>query len=260
MNIISISRKFKFAKSGKFLFLRGIILFALGYFKVRRLPPPDEIIEEMYREPVQVKTDKKAFSVEKSDITYLIEPLYSYHIHGLVVSRRDTSVWWNTYHSRWKDHLNIKDVGLVWGRNLKSGMYKKMKFTSGSFTLYTKPKSETTRAEWSNFNQHQISNNHLLSSAREISKKILGTNDGDQIRIKGYLSKYSHDEGFSRGTSTSRKDNSCETIFVKEYEILKRANPKWNFIYRISKLVMAGGLILSAMSFIAEIAGVPRDI
>ena len=76
--------------------------------------------------------------------------------------------------------------------------------------------------------------NHLLIGDPRIREIAENVAIGDQIRINGVLASYSHSNGrFARGTSTSRTDTgngACETIFVNDFEIVKKANPGWHKI------------------------------
>jgi hypothetical protein len=50
-----------------------------------------------------------------------------------------------------------------------------------------------------------------------------------------------------RGTSTTRKDTggqACETVYVTEFEVLKRANPGWRTVLPASLAVIGACVIL----------------
>ena len=224
-------------------------------YQTKKLPTQDCIISEMYIQPIQQETDKKPFTLERGGITYLIRPLYNYEIYGLVVSYHNAGNWLDYYHARWKDSLNIKDIGLGWGDNLKSGIYTMMRFSSGSWTLYYKFKPTATREDWKKFKNNQFSNNHLLTQDERINKLIMNTKIGDQIWLKGYLVEYEHSGTFKRGTSTTRNDKgqgACETIFVTDYKILKKCNILWHYLYIVFKYSVFVGFLLMIISFIRE--------
>jgi hypothetical protein len=171
----------------------------------------------------------------------------------LVVSYHNTASWFDYYHARWNDSLNIKDIGLVWGDNLKNGIYMMMRFSSGSWTLYYNFQPTATREDWKRFKTNQFSNNHLLSEDAQINKLIMKTGIGDQIWLKGYLVEYEHSGTFKRGTSTTRNDKgqgACETIFVTEYKILKKYGFLWHYLYRAFKCLIFIGFVLMIISFI----------
>ena len=71
---------------------------------------------------------------------------------------------------------------------------------------------------------------------------------GDQIYFKGYLSNYSHNQGFKRGTSTVRTDKgngACETVFITDFQILKEANMVWRGLHTFFFIM----LIISAIAW-----------
>ncbi len=220
-----------------FLKVLTILSFVTGAvsWKMRRvLPPKEDLLPAVCNKyPIQKKTNKLPFRIKKGGVEYTIKPLYSYDIHGMLVSYHDADSFGNIYHKAWKDNLNMRDLGLIWGNSAKSGSYAHITFSSGSWMLYW---------QWSDsrlirgFNDDEVSNNHVLLSNDEITDKVMSTNWGDQIRMRGYLAEYSHDGGFKRGSSITRTDTgngACETIFVTDFEILKRANPFWNDMYSL---------------------------
>jgi hypothetical protein len=86
------------------------------------------------------------------------------------------------------------------------------------------------------FDPAALSNDHLLTDRPGIARAMRKVRIGDQVRFRGHLAEYSHNhEGrpFSRGTSTVRNDTgngACETIFVEEFEILRRGGGPWHAI------------------------------
>jgi len=240
-------------KLSKMLIILCIVGFAICYYQVKKLPAKNCIISEIYIQPSQREINKKPFTLKRGDITYLIRPLYDYEIYGLVVSYHNSTSWFDYYHASWKDSLNVKDIGLVWGDNLKSGIYSMMRFSSGSWTLYYNFKPTVTRDESKKFKYNQFSNNHLLTQDERINKLIMDTEIGDQIWLKGYLVKYEHSGTFKRGTSTTRNDKgqgACETIFVTDYKILKKCNILWHYLYRGFKYLIFISLVAMIILFI----------
>ena len=73
-------------------------------------------------------------------------------------------------------------------------------------------------------------------------------NRGDQVRLRGWLAKYGHKGSqVVRGTSTTRKDTggqACETVYVTEFEVLKRANAGWRAVLPFSLALIAGAFLL----------------
>lgn len=180
------------------------------------------------------------FNVDKGGVTYTVEPLHSYDIYGLVVSKYNTDTWWGWAHKAWNDHLNVTDLCVVWGANAKSGVYHDLSFSSGQWTCNIETKSD---AVWRAFDANQVSNNHLLTDDPGLAKKLKGIRIGDQVHLKGHLASYRHatGNGFTRGTSTVRTDTgngACETIFLSEVDILRTAPTLWRNLTWLAGLSM----------------------
>ena len=241
----------------KIILLLSVILFAVSFFQKNKFPDKNEIAKQTYKEPIQTETNKVPFEIRKNNITYVITPLYNYELNGMIVSYNDSSNWLDYYHKKWEDFINIKDVCVIWGENIETGIYKKLKFSSGSYTCYWKTKPNITYNEWSEFKNNCISNNHLLSVNKNINKKIMDTRIGDQIHLKGYLAAYAIKGGsFNRGTSVSRTDagnGACEVIYLTDFQIIKKANPFWNSAIYITKYLITICLIILTILFFKEL-------
>jgi hypothetical protein len=77
---------------------------------------------------------------------------------------------------------------------------------------------------------NQLANNHLISEDPFLRDRAAEIRVGDQIRVKGWLSRYGAVGGRLRGTSTTRDDTgdgACETIYVREFEIVQRGFNPW---------------------------------
>lgn len=210
-----------------FLACLGLWLLALRFDD--RLPPVSGILPQLYNEPVQTSDNVPApFQVTAKKVTYAVTPLFRYELSGLVVSQHRSDSLLDTSHRRWNDFLNIKDLCVVWGGNIRSGVYRGMTFWNRDFTCMCEfPDEESAML----FSPSHLSNNHLLCADKRLARLILKARPGDQVSLKGYLATYSQPANqFSRGTSTVRDDTgdgACETVYVTEFRILKRANPAW---------------------------------
>jgi hypothetical protein len=230
------------------ILLLSVATLITSYFLKDKLPKKSEIDERLYQEPKQEHTDKESFEKEAGGITYTIKPITSYELYGLVATYHHSSNWWDYYHQEWNDLINLKDICVLWGKNIDNEVYKQLKFKSGSFTCYAKGKYGAGEEIGSKFSFSHISNNHLLADNKEISDRIMSAEIGDQVHFKGYLVEYSHSDGqFKRSTSTIRKDtgsNACETVYVADFEIIKKNNDIWREIYKYSKYPLIACLIL----------------
>ena len=228
----------------RLLLILGAGLLAFGYLKRETVPAPAALLPEVRTEPRQRMHADTPFSVRAGDVDYRIEPVADSDITGLVVSRHDSDTFWDSFHARNNDHLNIADLCLVWGANAADGAYQHMAFWNGQWTCnfkygYGAPIGAAhTRA---------LSNNHLLTERSDIAEGIRGLRVGDQVRLRGQLAVYRHSTGmdFQRGTSTSRDDTgngACETLFVTQLDLLQPA-PAWpRWLRWIGAALLALGL------------------
>ena len=158
----------------------------------------------------------------------------------MVVSYFNSYSLLDYFHKGWRDFINIKDICVIWGQNLDPEVYQKMSFKTQAWSCqYRWPNREVG----AKFNKKQLSNNHLLTNNPELSRVIKNIRKGDQISLVGQLVSYSHDQGFHRGTSTTRNDQgnrACETIWVNKLEIVREANMGWRHLYRIGLYSLAG--------------------
>jgi hypothetical protein len=212
------------------LFVFGsLALFIACLWLAEALPPPDGLDPSLLQEPRQTRVKQSPFDTKAGGITYTVKPLYDYEITGLVVSRHDTGGWLGILHKDWKDNLNVADLCVVWGNNIRSGTYQNLKFWNAQFTCnWEAPSYEA----YAGFDEDAISNNHVLTANIATAKRIRAARPGDQIRMRGSLAEYSHNHGFpfKRGTSTVRTDKgngACETLFVDEFEIIKEGGGAW---------------------------------
>jgi hypothetical protein len=225
--------------------LLSLLLWASSLLFINRLPGPENISAQLYHEPLQTKENLPLpFKVLKNKLTYIVTPLFNYELQGLVVSQHRSDSLLDISHKRWQDYLNIKDLCVVWGKNISSGVYRKIKFWNRDFTCMCEfPDQETANL----FSGSHLSNNHILCADKKLSQRILAVRPSDQIYFKGYLVSYSQPANqFSRGTSTVRDDvgnGACETVFITNFTILREANPIWRVINPVSLLAAIAYLI-----------------
>jgi hypothetical protein len=229
------------------LLLAALAALALGWTFDESLPAHQRLAPGLYEEPLQTAPASHApFKARAGGVDYGIKPLADYDIQGLVVSRHDSTAWWDWIHAASNDHLNVVDLCVVWGANAAEGAYEKMKFCSGQFVCYV-----STRDNWAWQPRfvRALSNNHLLTDDSRIARTLRNVRIGDQIRIRGQLVEYTHNHGFAfmRGTSLTRDDQgdgACETIFVRDATVVRAgaAWPRW--LFRAGLLMLLVGLWL----------------
>lgn len=214
---------------GKWLICGGLLMLLGALWMKNVLPEPKVLRAELLDEPGQVAVSRQPIAVSIGGIDYSVQPLYKYDLYGLVVSKHDANTWWDYLHKEWNDKLNVIDLCVVWGENVRDGAYRGISFSSGQFTC----NYETSSSEaWAAFDTSAISNNHLLAADPVLARTMRDTRIGDQIHVRGYLAEYSHNHGFpfKRGTSTVRTDSgngACETVYVEDFEVLGHGGGFW---------------------------------
>jgi hypothetical protein len=237
-------------KPARLVLAAAAAAFVLSFFMKDRLPGRDEILPDLLQDPVQTKDDvPDPFDVTRKGVTYMVTPLFRYELWGMVVSDHNANSFVDISHEAWKDYINVKDVCVLWGKNVETGVYRRMKFRNRDFTCYyTYPDQETGRV----FTENCLSNNHLLPADSVVARAVMRVRKGDQIHFKGWLVSYGiKDSPYRRMSSTTRRDRgngACETVFVTDLEILREANPGWRGVYRLSLGLAA--LSLAALIFL----------
>jgi len=230
----------------KIILLAGLVLLLLSIIFRNRWPAEDEFRPEVFQEPVQEPGELPApFDVAQKGFTYTVYPQFDYELWGMVVSSHYAGSFLDYAHEMWKDYLNIKDLCVIWGKNLETGAFRETKFWSRDFTCYY---SWSSPDRGQQFSQSHISNNHLITEDDHLRRLVKSVKRGDQVHLRGWLAKYGHKGSkVVRGTSTTRKDTggqACETVYVTEFEVLKRANPGWRGVFPFSLLLIGSSLLL----------------
>jgi len=172
----------------RILFPAAVLAFAVSFFMRNRYPDKSLILEPLLQNPVQSEAGvPDPFEVVRKGVTYTVTPLFSYELWGLIVSYHHAASFIDVSHKQWNDFLNTKDVCLIWGRNVETGVYRQMRFRNRDFTcFYRYPDRETYEL----FTENCLSNNHLLPADLFVADKILKARKGDQVRFKGWLASY----------------------------------------------------------------------
>ncbi len=229
----------------KVVLLAALVLLLFSILNKDRWPADGDIREDLLREPEQGEiVAPEPFEVEARGFTYEIAPVASYELWGLVVSEHYAGSFIDLAHEWWKDYVNIKDLCVIWGDNVTNGAFRSIDFWSGDFTCnyaWTDPEAGAL------FSGSQISNNHLLATDPALARVIKGVRRGDQVHLKGWLANYRH-KGAAQGrrTSVTRGDTgngACETVWVEEFEVLRRANPEWRAAFPVSLVAVAASVL-----------------
>lgn len=221
----------------KRIFLLSALVMVATFFHKDKMPMPDFYDLNSLNEPSQNQTDHQPFETVVNEQSYTIDPKFDYELYGVVVSYNNAGsfgdIW---HHKRWKDFLNLRDLCVIWGKNVATGIYNSMEFRNDSWTCSA---SWFDNETGSIFSMTELSNNHILTDNDSIKSSLMEAEVGDHIRFRGYLASYSNKvNGFNRGTSITRSDTgngACETIFLDDFEIIKKANSGTRKIYSLAK-------------------------
>jgi hypothetical protein len=227
------------------LLIGSVALLAIALWRKDVLPEHQGLRQSLLEEPVQVLAHQQPIESTVGGITYKIQPLYTYDLYGVVVSKHDSDTWWDYIHKAWNDNLNVADLCVVWGNNVRNGSYENISFSSGQFVCNF---STSSNEAFAAFDQTAISNNHLITADSHIASKVRSVRLGDQVHFRGYLAEYSHHHGFpfKRGTSIVRTDKgngACETVYVEEFEILQRGGEPWHLIVKVALFLLIAGVV-----------------
>ena len=228
-------------KPNSIIVVLSFAVLVVSFWNRNDIPGRIDVLPALANEPEQTRSNKADFQVNFRDIDYKVRPKYRYALEGLVVSFRHHDGDTSRMHRLSNDHLNMLDVCVVWGSNASPELLKKLTFWNGVFTCNVKTRDWEA---WDAFDMVALSNNHLLSDDLWIRDQVQKIRIGDQIRVEGWLSSYGTRTGNERGTSTTREDTgdgACETIWVDDFSITRKATSNW-------RLTMWGSLLVLSFS------------
>src|SRR5471032_2444528 len=106
-------------RSAQALIVLSVLVMAVAFWRKDVLPPPQQLRAELNEEPQQNPTGKIPFEASVQGVRYGITPRFTYDLYGLVVSMHDSDVWWDYAHKEWNDYVNVVDLCVVWGENIR---------------------------------------------------------------------------------------------------------------------------------------------
>ncbi|MCP4951278.1 MAG: hypothetical protein GY922_05460 [Proteobacteria bacterium] len=235
----------------KGMFVIAVVVLGMSFFQKDKLPEPEFFSDAVLSDPLQTPTNKAPFQTQINNQVYTITPLFDYHLSGVVVTDYESGSLGDIYHHRqWKDFLNVKDLCVVFGKNVQSDVFRKLRYRSGPWTCFFQIPDQQTGKQ---FRSDQLSNNHILTDNIDLHRLVMRAAPGDEVRISGMLANYQNQAtGFERETSISRTDTgngACETIFVTDFSITKKANHLWRMMYRVAGWAAS----LAILGFIATL-------
>ncbi len=230
------------------LLLGGLSIWLVTFWTRESLPPPEDIRAELQAEPLQEPLDENSFSVAKGRLKADFVSRYRYAIAGLVVGYYDSDVWHDYTHR--DDPFNTKDLCLVWGRNVRSDVYRRVEFSHGEFTCFCRLSQETMPL----FDLQRISNNHIVPATPAIAERLRDVRSGDQVAVSGLLVDYrvrTPKGVYTRNTSTVRDDRGCEIIYADSVIVLRRGNPLSASLHELGFWLTLAGLAAIVARFLA---------
>lgn len=231
------------------LLLLSLSICLLAWYHKGDLPVRQDIDNAMFQEPIQKPSKATAFEFQYRSTDYEVVPVADYELWGVVVTHNDIDGFMDITHDA--DSVDIKDICVVWGDNLKTGDYRKVAYYSGDFVCYFSYGPDVT------FIHNQLSNSHLLSDNASVREEISRVNIGDQIRLSGMLVNYrpSGKNTSWRNSSVTRDDQgngACEVVFVESFETMRHNNVHWHQLYHWMIFITAVFLILKLIILYRE--------
>lgn len=235
----------------RYAMIASLLLAAVAWWMKDSLPPAAGLSAELLEEPKQTKVNRKPVDTRVNGIDYRIQPRYTYELNALVVSLHHSDTWWDYAHKEWNDHINLMDLCVVWGENVRSGAYRGLSFWNDQWTCSFESRSPEA---WKAFDITGASNNHMVTDDPAIAKALRNVRIGDQIRVRGYLVDYTvFKGGQATGTRVSSEvrtdtgNGACEVLYVESLDLLGSANRGWRFAYKAALAL----LLLSVIAWLA---------
>jgi hypothetical protein len=226
----------------------SLLAAAFALWRKDVLPSPTLLKPGLQEEPEQRAVRKPILDTSVNGIQYRIQPRYTYELHGLVVSMHDSDTWWDYAHREWGDHINVVDLCVIWGENVRRDSYKGIDYWNDQWTCWMQPRDQKSAEA---FDPTALSNNHLVTDDPYIARMLRKVRVGDQVRFTGYLADYSihKPDGTVWGprvSSTVRTDTgngACETVYVESFEILDSAGRKWRLLLKSALAAFVASLV-----------------
>ncbi len=228
----------------------GLATFLSGKYYFSKFDDKLSIAQEVRRDPKQESISASPFPFEYRGKRYQITPVANYDISGLIVSHNEISSITDAYHT--SDSVDFRDVCVVWGANVGSGVFRRFKFWSEPWSCHFHTDDPLAAAS---LNKAQVSNNHLLTDNEQVRELIKDMRIGDQIRLQGMLINYSPagQPELSRRSSRIREDTgngACEVIWVDHAQVLQRGATSWHILREGGFWLLIGAITLNALLFV----------
>jgi len=218
-------------------FFLVICILVFSFFNKDVLMSSKKVQASTLKDPIQTQINNpQKFTRSKSGHKYTITPIYDYQISGIVVHKMDYRTKDGT-----RDVARF-DLCIVWGNNVADDLYLngKAEFSqNGRFCTYR-------YSQGVQFDNNQLSNNHLFTFSDDDIKLIEAINNGDEVLITGKLIDVDSPLGTWRSstTRTDREGGACEVIYVDSIKVLSHSS---NPYVALNKYSLYATIILAAL-------------
>lgn len=232
------------------ILLGCIAVWLLTLLMLNRLPGHTELHPRLMNQPVQVDAPLAEFHFYYKDQDIHVIPKATYEIAGLVVSHNNPAKWYSFDITHDELSLDTLDLCLLWGKNLSTNDFHRVSFRNDDWACVWHHGRDVTE-----FNPHELSNNHLITANDDIRARIAHLMVGDQVLIRGKLTDYSEARwgpGRARHSSMNREDKgngACEIILVEELEVLRSHNRMWAAINALAYWLAVANVVIRTVLF-----------
>jgi hypothetical protein len=230
----------------KVMMLASLAVMAVAWWRQDALPPPGELNPEVVAEPRQTPVQEPAFETSVNGVRYRIQPRFLYELTGLVVSLHDSDTWWDYAHKEWGDHINLVDLCIVWGDNVRRDVYRAARFHNTQWECWWSLSGRRARE----FAPSAMSNNHLITDDARLGRALREVRVGDQVRLRGFLADYTtHKDGQTAGprvSSSVRTDSgpgACEIIYLGDISLIRGNGHAWALAFKIALGVLLASIV-----------------
>lgn len=188
-----------------------LVFLVSGYF-TQEPRYPNGILVPSYPEQLSLSKPKSWAKLDK----YLIRALAEYHITARIVRK----------HVYWFDgarDLSPLDFTMAWGPSSDQRVLDTINVSLGGRYFRWRQKSGVTLGEEPGVIQLHMANMHLIPDDTSVLRTLKSFDEGDVVRLHGYLVEVGGANGFTWRSSLTREDagsGSCELMLVESAERL----------------------------------------
>lgn len=222
----------------------GVYSIAFLAESQRPWPSPDEVSPEILSAPFVGPSHGKAFEMRAEQDAWRLLPSKEIEMSALVTSAQVPSKWFSVESSAQQRFAPVRAT-VAWGGNVRMGYYRQGTFGSTASTGYAMGVPEEWHAGEFAFVQFIPSNEIISAMLKELRA-------GDQFRVKGVLTRCGTPSqelgGYLGEENPSAGGLDAKMLYVEEFTVLKKHQPIFRLIRRVSMLVGAACLALAVFA------------